>query len=35
MKISASKLDCKDKINSVLELNRTNINYINIHVMDG
>ena len=35
MKISASILDCKDKINSVLELNRTNINYIHIDVMDG
>ena len=35
MKISASILDCKDKINSLLELNRTNINYIHIDVMDG
>lgn len=35
MKISASILDCTDKINSVLELNRTNINYIHIDVMDG
>ena len=35
MKISASILDCKDKINSVLELNRTNISYIHIDVMDG
>lgn len=35
MKISASILDCTNKINSVLELNRTNINYIHIDVMDG
>ena len=35
MKIAASILDCKDRINGVLELNRTNISYIHIDVMDG
>ena len=35
MKIAASILDCKDRINSVLELNRTNISYVHIDVMDG
>lgn len=35
MKIAASILDCKDRINSVIELNRTNISYIHIDVMDG
>ena len=35
MKIAASILDCKDRINGVLELNRTNISYVHIDVMDG
>lgn len=35
MKIAASILDCKDRINSVLELNRTNISYVHVDVMDG
>lgn len=35
MKIAASILDCKDRINSVIELNRTNISYVHIDVMDG
>ena len=35
MKIAASILDCKDRINSVIELIRTNISYIHIDVMDG
>ena len=35
MKIAASVLDCKDRINGVLELNGTNISYVHIDVMDG
>ena len=35
MKIAASILDCKDRINSVSELNRTNISYVHIDIMDG
>ena len=35
MKIAASILDCKDRVNGVLELNKTNISYIHIDVMDG
>ena len=35
MKIAASILDCKDRINGVIDLNRTNISYVHIDVMDG
>jgi len=35
MKIAASILDCNDRVNGVLELNNTNINYIHLDVMDG
>lgn len=35
MMISTSILDCKDRIDSVLQLNRTNTGYIHIDVMDG
>ena len=35
MKIATSVLDCKDRINGVLELNGTNISYVHIDVMDG
>ena len=35
MKISASVLDCKNRIDGVLSLNKTNISYVHIDVMDG
>lgn len=35
MKIAASVLDCKDRIEGVLDLNSTNISYVHIDVMDG
>jgi len=35
MKIAASVLDCNNRIECVLELNRTNISFIHIDVMDG
>ena len=35
MKIAASILDCKDRIKGVMDLNRTNVSYIHIDVMDG
>ena len=35
MKIAVSVLDCKDRVKGVLELNRTNVEFIHIDVMDG
>ena len=35
MKIATSILDCDDRVDTVLKLNRTNTNYIHIDVMDG
>lgn len=35
MKISTSILDCNDRVDAVLKLNRTNNSYIHIDVMDG
>ncbi len=35
MKISTSILDCKDRIEGVLRLNQTDIDYIHVDVMDG
>ena len=35
MKVAASILDCKDRVEGVLDLNKTSISYIHIDVMDG
>ena len=35
MRIAASILNCNNRINGVLELNKTNISYIHVDVMDG
>lgn len=35
MRIATSILDCDDRVDTVLKLNRTNTNYIHIDVMDG
>ena len=35
MKISASVLDCNNRVDGVYILNRTNISYIHIDAMDG
>ncbi len=35
MKISTSILDCKDRIEGILQLNQTNTDYIHVDVMDG
>ena len=35
MEIAVSLLDCKDRVKSVLNLNKTNIGYCHIDVMDG
>lgn len=35
VKIAASVLDCKSRIEGVLDLNKTNISYVHIDVMDG
>ena len=35
LKIAVSILDCKSRIEGTLELNKTNINFIHVDVMDG
>ena len=35
MEIAVSVLDCKDRIEGVIKLNRTNASFIHIDVMDG
>ena len=35
MKIAPSILDCRDRVDGVVQLNKTNISYIHIDVMDG
>lgn len=35
MKIAASILDCSNRVNGVVELNKSNISYIHVDVMDG
>ena len=35
MKIATSVLDCENRIGGVMKLNRTNISYIHVDVMDG
>lgn len=35
VKIALSMLDCKDRVNGVIKLNKTHIDYIHVDVMDG